>query len=89
MMSQAHTLQSSSHVEKSGSWYSYKGERIGQGRENARQFLRENHDIREGIDTTLRKTLGLTKAAAAESATVPAPLVEPPAKTIANSASKR
>jgi recombination protein RecA len=76
-------------VEKSGSWYSYKGERIGQGRENARQFLRENHDIREEIDSTLRKALGLTKAAAAESPTVPAPLVEPPAKTIANSASKR
>ena len=34
-------------VEKSGSWYSYKGERIGQGRENARQFLRDNADIRE------------------------------------------
>src|SRR3954452_21137172 len=33
-------------VEKSGSWYSYKGERIGQGRENARQFLRDNADIR-------------------------------------------
>ncbi len=33
-------------VEKSGSWYSYKGERIGQGRENARQFLKDNPDIR-------------------------------------------
>ena len=76
-------------VEKSGSWYSYKGERIGQGRENARQFLRENHDIREEIDATLRKALGLTKAAAAESPTVPAPLVEPPSKPIANSAAKR
>ena len=32
-------------VEKSGSWYSYKGERIGQGRENARQFLKDNPDI--------------------------------------------
>src|SRR6201996_2874250 len=34
-------------VEKSGSWYSYKGERIGQGRENVRNFLRENTDIRQ------------------------------------------
>src|ERR1700683_4396946 len=34
-------------VEKSGSWYSYKGDRIGQGRENARQFLKENPDIRQ------------------------------------------
>ena len=32
-------------VEKSGSWFSYKGERIGQGRENAKQFLKDNKDI--------------------------------------------
>ncbi|MBV9301446.1 MAG: recombinase RecA [Acidobacteriaceae bacterium] len=48
-------------IEKSGSWFSYKGERIGQGRENARQFLKDNPDIRAKIDTELRKTLGLTK----------------------------
>ena len=41
-------------VEKSGSWFSYKGERIGQGRENARQFLKDNADIRLAIDTELR-----------------------------------
>ncbi len=49
-------------VEKSGSWFSYKGDRIGQGRETARQFLRDNQDIRGAIDTELRKTLGLLKA---------------------------
>src|SRR5438445_8874924 len=43
-------------VEKSGSWFSYKGERIGQGRENAKQFLKDNVDIRQTIDTELRKT---------------------------------
>jgi len=48
-------------VEKSGSWFSYKGDRIGQGRENARQFLKDNPDIRKGLDTELRKTLGLVK----------------------------
>jgi recombination protein RecA len=48
-------------VEKSGSWFSYKGERIGQGRENARQFLKDNVDIRQALDTELRKFLGLTK----------------------------
>ncbi|HTX34197.1 MAG TPA: recombinase RecA [Bryobacteraceae bacterium] len=48
-------------VEKSGSWFSYKGERIGQGRENARQFLKDNLDIRQAIDTELRKILGLIK----------------------------
>ena len=48
-------------IEKSGSWFSYKTERIGQGRENARQFLKDNPDIRQSIDTELRKTLGLIK----------------------------
>ena len=52
-------------VEKSGSWFSYKGERIGQGRENARQFLKDNQDIRQSLDTELRKVLGLIKAEAA------------------------
>src|SRR5262245_53300799 len=48
-------------IEKSGSWFSYKGERIGQGRENAKQFLKDNADIRQKIDAELRKQLGLTK----------------------------
>jgi recombination protein RecA len=48
-------------VEKSGSWYSYKGDRIGQGRENARQFLKDNPDIRQQLDTDLRKALGMAK----------------------------
>jgi recombination protein RecA len=48
-------------IEKSGSWFSYKTERIGQGRENARQFLKDNPDIRAKIDTELRTTLGLIK----------------------------
>ncbi|MCC6858653.1 MAG: recombinase RecA [Bryobacterales bacterium] len=48
-------------VEKSGSWFSYKGERIGQGRENAKQFLKDNADIREKLDTELRKALGLAR----------------------------
>jgi recombination protein RecA len=48
-------------IEKSGSWFSYKGERIGQGRENARQFLKDNADIRQKIDQELRHVLGLVK----------------------------
>jgi len=51
-------------IEKSGSWFSYKGDRIGQGRENARQFLKDNADIRQGIDTELRRQLGLLKVEA-------------------------
>ncbi|MBV8478452.1 MAG: recombinase RecA [Acidobacteria bacterium] len=46
-------------VEKSGSWFSYKSERIGQGRENARQFLKDNKEILGKIDHEVRKQLGL------------------------------
>src|SRR6202041_1328960 len=49
-------------IEKSGSWYSYKTERIGQGRESAKQFLKENPDVRKKVDAELRKPLGLGKA---------------------------
>jgi recombination protein RecA len=68
-------------IEKSGSWFSYKGDRIGQGRENARQFLKDNGDVRQSVDTELRKALGLIKAepaaAAPEPATPPAPAARP------------
>ena len=46
-------------VEKSGSWFSYGGERIGQGRENARLFLREHPDARAKVELELRKALKL------------------------------
>ncbi len=59
-------------VEKSGSWFSYKGERIGQGRENARQFLKENPDLRARIDTEVRKTLGLIKTVEPANSEAPA-----------------
>ncbi len=49
-------------LEKSGSWYSYKGERIGQGRENARQFLKDNKDVMAKLETEVRKALGLIPA---------------------------
>ena len=48
-------------IEKSGSWFSYKGERIGQGRENAKQFLKDNTDIREQLEIEVRKALGLIR----------------------------
>ena len=67
-------------IEKSGSWYSYKGERIGQGRENARQFLKDNPDVRQTIDTELRKLLGLVKVEV--EAAVPAAAAEPAAKAV-------
>jgi hypothetical protein len=51
-------------VEKSGSWFSYKGERIGQGRENARQFMKDNKDVMAKLDAEVRKTLGLAQGPA-------------------------
>jgi len=57
-------------VQKSGSWLSYGEMRIGQGRENARQFLKENPDVREEIEKKLRLLTGLTKP----------PAVAPPAE---------
>ncbi len=66
-------------VDKSGSWYSYKGDRIGQGRENARQFLKDNPDIRQQLDTELRKALGLIRKDEPAAAPAPAPIqVEAP-----------
>src|SRR6202142_3694081 len=63
-------------VEKSGSWFRYKGERIGQGRQNARPFLKENKDTLVKIDVEVRKTLGLIPSAApvaaAQAAAAPA-----------------
>ena len=46
-------------VEKSGSWFSYDSERLGQGRENAKQFLRDNPEVAHRIETALRQNAGL------------------------------
>lgn len=50
-------------VEKSGSWYSVEDQRIGQGRENAKQFLKENPDIAEKLDRAIRENAGLVAKA--------------------------
>ena len=63
-------------IEKSGAWYSYKGERIGQGRENAKQFLRENSDVFKKVDAELRKQLGLVRAE--QPVVAPPPAAAPP-----------
>jgi recombination protein RecA len=55
-------------LEKSGSWFSYKNERIGQGRENARQFLKDNKDTMAKLELEVRKTLGLIPASATPAA---------------------
>ena len=61
-------------VEKSGSWFSYAGERLGQGRDNARLFLKEHTDIRDKLDLAVRQKLGLIET----------PSVKPTAPEIAS-----
>ena len=46
-------------IEKSGTWFSYGGERLGQGRENAKAFLKQNPEMAAGIEAKLRKAMGL------------------------------
>lgn len=53
-------------VQKSGAWYSYNEERLGQGRENAKQFLKENQDIREEIAFFIREHHGIGEDSAPE-----------------------
>ncbi|MBB5345557.1 recombinase RecA [Tunturibacter empetritectus] len=59
-------------VDKSGAWYSYQGERIGQGRENVRAFMKENKDVFARVDAELRKKLGISGVASADVPPVPA-----------------
>ena len=49
-------------VQKSGSWFSYDGERIGQGRERAKEFLKKNLDVRDRLERAVRQKLHLPVA---------------------------
>jgi recombination protein RecA len=53
-------------LEKSGAWYAYNGEKIGQGRDNAREFLRENPDLSIEIENKVRDSLGIPLLPVAE-----------------------
>src|SRR6201987_3411090 len=77
-------------LEKSGSWFSYKNERIGQGRENARQFLKDNKDTFAKLELEVRKALGLIPASATPAAATGKPAAAESAKpaTMAAAASK-
>ncbi len=57
-------------IEKSGAWYSFEGERIGQGRENTKEYLRDNPEVASKIETGVRKKLGLVAAEPKPSADV-------------------
>jgi recombination protein RecA len=82
-------------LEKSGTWISFGGERMGQGRENARVFLKENKDIRDKLETALRKKLEIalpgnpsaTSSGVNGHATAPAHVDRPPQKAAAAAAS--
>ncbi len=68
-------------IDKAGAWFSYKGERLGQGRDNAKNALRDNRAMREKIEAEVRAALGIGKpqaaGAAAEAAPAPAPAPAP------------
>jgi recombination protein RecA len=46
-------------LDKSGAWYAYNGEKIGQGKDNAREFLRENHELAVEIENKVRESVGI------------------------------
>ncbi len=67
-------------VEKSGAWYSYDGERIGQGRENARKFMLEHPDVCERLGEAVYAAKGLKRAAPVEAADAPVEAASEPAE---------
>ena len=67
-------------LEKSGSWYSFDGKRIGQGRETVRDFLKQNPDIARDIENKIRSMKGLKPRATSLTPGVAAPLPEPEPK---------
>jgi recombination protein RecA len=75
-------------LEKTGTWISFNGERLGQGRENARIFLKENTDIRDKIESALRRHLGLASHAAEETAKAPVESAKPAAPAAAAAKAK-
>ena len=64
-------------IQKSGAWFAYGDERLGQGRENARQFLRANDDVRERILDDIYERLGLNSQAPLEEEGAELPVEEP------------
>jgi recombination protein RecA len=60
-------------VKKSGAWFTYEGDQLGQGRENARQFLAEHADIAAEIERRVREAVGLTAFGPEGDRVVPVP----------------
>jgi recombination protein RecA len=80
-------------VKKAGAWFTYEGEQLGQGRENARQFLQEHKDIAQEIERRIREAVGLASFTEEDEKPVvledapPAPSDEPPAEKVKAKAS--
>jgi recombination protein RecA len=74
-------------VEKSGAWFSYKGERLGQGRENAKQTLKDQPEVLKRIENDVKRALGM--AVRGEAATTEAPPVEQKKAAAATAADKK
>jgi len=72
-------------VEKSGAWYSYNGERIGQGKDNARTYLKERPEMARDIENKVRAHLGVPQLPPAQS--LPPAISEPPATSTRKSKS--
>ena len=62
-------------IDKSGAWYAYNGEKIGQGRDNAREFLRENAELAAEIENKVRESLGIPLLAEAPRPTKECPMI--------------
>src|ERR1700754_4669281 len=61
-------------VRKSGAWYTYEGDQLGQGKENARKFMRENPDVATEIEKKIKEKLGIGAQLDAEAEKLPAPV---------------
>jgi recombination protein RecA len=61
-------------VEKSGAWFSYKGERLGQGRENAKQTLKDNPEVLKRVENDVKRALGINVRGEAATTETPAPV---------------
>jgi recombination protein RecA len=66
-------------VDKSGAWYSYQGEKIGQGKDNSREYLRENPDIAREIENKIRAHFGVVGMEVIPAASATAPVADGPA----------
>jgi recombination protein RecA len=75
-------------VQKSGAWFTYEGTQLGQGKENAREFLAEHSEVAEEIDRRVREAVGLSGFDASDDVPVEIPDLETPEETAGSRKSK-